>query len=55
VNALFASIPFTIIATGALVAVAASLLGTFLVLRRESLATDAIGHAAWRRCCWPTP
>ena len=44
-NALFASIPFTIIATGALVAVAASLLGTFLVLRRESLATDAIGHA----------
>ncbi len=41
----FASIPFTIIATGALVGVAASLLGTFLVLRRSSLTTDAIGHA----------
>ena len=44
-SALLASIPFTIIATGALVGVAASLLGTFLVLRGDAMTTDAIAHA----------
>lgn len=39
------SIPFVIIATGALVGIAASLLGTFLVLRKNSMLTDAIGHS----------
>jgi len=45
VSALFASIPFAIIATGALVGVAASLLGTFLILRGDAMLTDAIGHS----------
>lgn len=36
---------FTIVATGALVGIAASLLGTFLLLRRESMLSDAISHA----------
>jgi manganese/zinc/iron transport system permease protein len=40
-----ASIPFTIIATGALVGIAASLLGAFLVLTRTSMLTDAISHS----------
>lgn len=44
-NDLFANIPFTIIATGALVGVASSLLGTFLVLRGNSMLVDAIGHS----------
>lgn len=44
-SALFASIPFTIIATGALVGVAASLLGTFLILRGDAMTTDAISHS----------
>ncbi len=35
----------TIMAIGALVGVAASLLGTFLVLRRESMMSDAISHS----------
>lgn len=39
------SIPFVIVATGALVGVAASLLGTFLVLGRSSMLTDAISHS----------
>ena len=39
------NIPFVIISTGALVGIAASLLGTFLVLRKNSMLTDAIGHS----------
>lgn len=39
------SIPFTIMATGALVGIAASLLGAFLVLTRTSMLTDAISHS----------
>jgi manganese/zinc/iron transport system permease protein len=39
------SIPFAIITTGALVGVAAALLGTFLVLGRSSMLTDAISHS----------
>ena len=35
----------TIMAVGALVGVAATLLGTFLVLRRESMLSDAISHS----------
>jgi manganese/zinc/iron transport system permease protein len=35
----------TIVAIGALVGIAASLLGTFLVLRRESMLSDAISHS----------
>ena len=35
----------TIMAIGALVGVAATLLGTFLVLRRESMLSDAISHS----------
>jgi len=42
---LLASIPFAIIATGALVGIAASLLGAFLVLTRTSMLTDAISHS----------
>ena len=41
----FANIPLQIIATGALVGIAASLLGTFLVLRGNSMLTDAISHS----------
>lgn len=44
-NDLFANIPFTIMATGALVGVASSLLGTFLVLRGNSMLVDAISHS----------
>jgi manganese/zinc/iron transport system permease protein len=39
------SIPVSIVATGALVGVAASLLGTFLVLRGTSMLADAISHS----------
>lgn len=35
----------TIVAIGALVGIAASLLGSFLVLRRESMLSDAISHS----------
>jgi manganese/zinc/iron transport system permease protein len=35
----------TIVAIGALVGIAATLLGTFLVLRRESMLSDAISHS----------
>lgn len=35
----------TIVAIGALVGIAASLLGTFLLLRRESMLSDAISHS----------
>lgn len=42
---LFDNIPLMIIATGALVGVAASLLGTFLVLRKNSMLSDAISHS----------
>jgi manganese/zinc/iron transport system permease protein len=45
IQALLSDIPFTIIATGALVGVAASLLGPFLVLRRNSMLADAISHS----------
>lgn len=44
-SALVNNIPFVIMATGALVGVAASLLGTFLVLRKNSMLADAISHA----------
>ncbi|HEY8496736.1 MAG TPA: metal ABC transporter permease [Limnochordales bacterium] len=39
------NVDLVIIATGALVGIAASLLGTFLVLRRSSLYSDAISHS----------
>lgn len=39
------SIPFSIVATGALVGVASSMLGAFLILRGEAMTTDAIGHS----------
>ncbi|MEX2501872.1 MAG: metal ABC transporter permease, partial [Trueperaceae bacterium] len=42
---LLASIPFVVIATGALVGVAGSLLGTFLILRGDAMLTDAISHS----------
>jgi len=45
VSEVLTSIPFSIVATGALVGVAASILGAFLVLRGDAMATDAIGHA----------
>jgi manganese/zinc/iron transport system permease protein len=48
VNALQAALEIpavTIVAVGALVGVAAALLGVFLVLRRESLQADAISHS----------
>ncbi len=43
--ALFDNIALMIIATGALVGIAASLVGTFLVLRGNSMLTDAISHS----------
>jgi manganese/zinc/iron transport system permease protein len=43
--AFFASIPAMIILTGTLVGVAASLVGTFLVLRRNAMLSDAISHS----------
>jgi manganese/zinc/iron transport system permease protein len=45
IQALLSDIPFTIVATGALVGIAASLLGPFLVLRRSSMLADAISHS----------
>lgn len=44
-HSIMSNIPFTIIATGALVGIAASLLGTFLVLRKNSMLADAISHS----------
>lgn len=44
-DAFFANIPLQIMATGALVGIAASMLGSFLVLRGNSMLTDAISHS----------
>jgi len=44
-EAFFASPAAMIVLTGTLVGVAASLLGTFLVLRRNSMLSDAISHS----------
>lgn len=44
-EALFANIPLMIMATGALVGSAASLVGVFLVLRKNSMLSDAISHS----------
>ncbi len=43
--AFLADIPLMIVLTGALVGVAAALLGTFLVLRGSSMLSDAISHS----------
>jgi manganese/zinc/iron transport system permease protein len=43
--AFFANVPAMIILTGALVGLAASLVGTFLVLRRNAMLSDAISHS----------
>lgn len=43
--ALFDNIPVMIMATGALVGIAATLVGVFLVLRRNSMLSDAISHS----------
>lgn len=45
IEALLNDVAFSIMATGALVGVAASLLGTFLVLRQNSMLADAISHS----------
>ena len=45
VQAFFASPDIMIVLTGALVGIAASLLGTFLVLRGNSMLSDAISHS----------
>jgi manganese/zinc/iron transport system permease protein len=44
-EALFANIPVMIMLTGALVGSAATLVGVFLVLRRNSMLSDAISHS----------
>mgnify|MGYP002778976483 CR=1 FL=1 len=44
-NAFFVNPDVAILGTGLLVAASSALLGTFLVLRRSSLLTDAISHA----------
>lgn len=44
-NAVFDNVPLMIMTTGALVGIAASLLGTFLVLRQNSMLSDAISHS----------
>lgn len=44
-EAYLSNLGLVIISIGALVGVAASLLGTFLVLRRSSMLTDAISHS----------
>lgn len=44
-GALFNNIPLMIMATGALVGSAASLVGVFLVLRKNSMLSDAISHS----------
>ncbi|MEM7026310.1 MAG: metal ABC transporter permease, partial [Pseudomonadota bacterium] len=41
----FANTPLMIVLTGALVGTAASLVGTFLVLRKNSMLSDAISHS----------
>ncbi|MCU0831168.1 MAG: metal ABC transporter permease [Rhizobiaceae bacterium] len=46
IAALLANVPAMVILTGLLVAWAAALIGVFLVVRGESLLTDAIAHAA---------
>ncbi|UYG06703.1 metal ABC transporter permease [Halomonas sp. M4R1S46] len=43
--ALFDNVPLMIMLVGALVGIASSLVGTFLVLRGNSMLSDAIGHA----------
>ena len=45
IEALFQSVPAMILLTGALVALASALPGTFLVLRGQAMASDAIAHA----------
>lgn len=42
---LFDNIPLMIMLVGALVGIASSLVGTFLVLRGTSMLSDAIGHS----------
>ncbi len=44
-QAAFSNIPAMIVLTGALVGIAASLVGTFLVLRRNAMLSDAISHS----------
>lgn len=44
-ESLLGNISLMIMSTGALVGIAASLLGTFLVLRKSSMLSDAISHA----------
>jgi manganese/zinc/iron transport system permease protein len=44
-DSVFANIPLMIILTGALVGCASSLVGTFLVLRGNSMLSDAISHS----------
>ncbi|MFP4125682.1 MAG: metal ABC transporter permease [Alphaproteobacteria bacterium] len=44
-TAVFANIPAMIILTGALVGLAGALVGTFLVLRRNAMLSDAISHS----------
>ncbi len=44
-QALFDNTPLTIMATGALVGSAATLIGVFLVLRKNSMLSDAISHS----------
>jgi manganese/zinc/iron transport system permease protein len=44
-DSLFANTPLMIMATGALVGTAATLVGVFLVLRKNSMLTDAISHS----------
>lgn len=44
-QAIFSNIPLMIITTGALVGCAASLVGVFLVLRKNSMLSDAISHS----------
>ncbi len=45
IESLLGSIPLMIMLTGALVGIASSLVGTFLVLRGNSLLSDAISHS----------
>ncbi|PVY77503.1 manganese/zinc/iron transport system permease protein [Tamilnaduibacter salinus] len=45
IETLLQSVPFQIMLTGALVGMASSLVGTFLVLRGNSMLSDAIGHS----------
>lgn len=45
IETLLQNVPFQIMLTGALVGIASSLVGTFLVLRGNSMLSDAIGHS----------